>query len=105
MAESSPPQIFADRLRLIRSKRDLSQSELARRAGMQPSAVAHFEADRRKPSFDTVRALARALDVSADYLLGTTLATTAFRDEDKLSLNDRAYVQGIIDMMVSTKKG
>jgi hypothetical protein len=30
-------------------------------------------------------------------------ATTAFRDEDKLSTRDRDYVQGIIDMMISKK--
>jgi len=71
---------------------------------MQPSAVAHFEADRRKPSFDNVRALAKALEVSADYLLGTTEATTAFRNEDKLSTNDRVYIQGMIDMMINSKK-
>jgi len=104
MTKSSSETSFAERLRHIRDKRELSQSELARRAGMQPSAIAHFEADRRKPSFDNVRALAKALDVSADYLLGTTEATTAFRDEHRLSTNDRVYVQGIIDMMIGSKK-
>jgi len=104
MTKSSSETSFAERLRHIRDKRELSQSELARRAGMQPSAIAHFEADRRKPSFDNVRALAKALDVSADYLLGTTEATTAFRDEHRLSANDRVYVQGIIDMMIGSKK-
>ena len=104
MAKSSIPESFAARLRRIRDKRELSQSDLARRAGMQPSAVAHFEADRRKPSFDNVRALAKALEVSADYLLGTTEATTAFRNEDKLSTNDRVYIQGMIDMMINSKK-
>jgi transcriptional regulator with XRE-family HTH domain len=104
MPKSSSEGNFATRLRRIRDQRDLSQSELARRAGLDPSAVAHFEADRRKPSFDNVRALAQALDVSADYLLGTTEATTAFRDEEKLSSNDRRYIQEIIDSMIRTKK-
>lgn len=94
---------FSDRLREIREKRELSQSDLGRAAGMQPSAIAHFEAGRRKPSFDNVRALATALQVSADYLLGTNTATTAFRNEENLSAKDRDYVQGIIDMMNSKK--
>src|SRR5258705_12956454 len=98
MSESRIPGSFGARLRQIREKRELSQSDLARRAGMQPSAVAHFEADRRKPSFDNARALAKALDISADYLLGITEATTAFRDESKLSTKDRQYIQGMIDM-------
>src|SRR5690349_7017128 len=104
MTKSSMPLSFAYRLREMREKRELSQSELARDAGMQPSAIAHFEAGRRKPSFDNVRALARALKVSGDYLLGTQAATTAFRDEDKLSKNDRIFIQNLIDTMIKDKK-
>jgi len=104
MTQSSTPADFASRLRKTRENRELSQSELAREAGMQPSAIAHFEAGRRKPSFDNVRALARALKVSADYLLGTQAATTAFRNEDKLSAKDRLFIQNIIDTMIKDKK-
>jgi transcriptional regulator with XRE-family HTH domain len=103
MIQSSTPADFASRLRKTRENRELSQSELAREAGMQPSAIAHFEARRRKPSFDNVRALARALKVSADYLLGTQTATTAFRNEDKLSAKDRLFIQNIIDTMIKAK--
>ena len=71
---------------------------------MQPSAIAHFEAGRRKPSFDNVRALAKALKVSADFLLGAESATTAFRDEDKLSVKDRNFIQNIIDTMIKDKQ-
>jgi len=103
--ESSTKSVpFAVRLRRIRDERQLTQSDLARRAGMQPSAIAHFEADRRKPSFDNIRELAKALDVTVDYLMrGKEAATTAFRDEDKLSSRDRDYIQGIINMMIEKK--
>jgi transcriptional regulator with XRE-family HTH domain len=104
MSESSTPPSFGARLRKLREARELSQSELARKAGMQPSAIAHFEADRRKPSFDNIRALAKALDASADYLLGSTEATTAFRDEEKLSTTDRTFIQNVIDTMINKKK-
>lgn len=104
MTESSTSSDFASRLRKTRESRGQSQSELAREAGMQPSAIAHFEAGRRKPSFDNVRALAKALSVTADYLLGTKTATTAFRDEDKLTTKDRLFIQNIIDTMVQGKK-
>lgn len=105
MRKSSPQESFGARLRNRREDRELSQSDLARIAGLQPSAIAHFEADRRKPSFDNVRALAQALKVPADYLLGSSnQATTAFRNEDKLSAGDRDHIQGIIDMMVKNKK-
>ncbi len=94
---------FEQRLRKAREDRGLSQSELARLTGLQPSAIAHFEAGRRKPSFENVRALAVALEVSADFLLGSTQATTAFRDEEKLSRADRAYIQLLIDAINKKK--
>ena len=81
MSKSSTQETFGARLRKRREDRELSQSDLARIAGLQPSAIAHFEADRRKPSFDNVRALAQALKVPADYLLGSSSqAATAFRN-------------------------
>jgi len=106
MSKSSPKNgSFGARLRQTREDRKLSQSELAQRAGMQPSAIAHFEADRRKPSFDNIRTLAQSLKVTADYLLGNAAVTaTAFRDESKLSEHDRDHIQGIIDMMLKNKK-
>ena len=51
-----------------------------------------------------MRALAKALKVSADFLLGAESATTAFRDEDKLSAKDRNFIQNIIDTMIKDKQ-
>lgn len=61
---------FQTRLRFIRERRKMSQSDLARAAGMDPSAIAHFEAGRRKPGLDSLRAICEGVMVSADYLLG-----------------------------------
>jgi len=95
--------VFPSRLRTKREQRGLSQTELANKTGLQPSAIAHFEGGRRKPSFDNIRVLANALNVSSDYLLGNDGGATAFRNEENLSDTDRKYVQGIIDMMISKK--
>lgn len=101
MTESE--NLFAERLIAAREARGLSQAELARLAGLQPAAIGHFEHDRRKPSFANVRALAKALNVASDYLLGRSSAmegaTTAFRDEEKLSHADREHIQMMIDVM------
>ena len=71
MGPSSPtPRDFAGRLRAARELKGLSQAELAAKARLQPSAVSHFETGRRAPSFENLRGLADALDVSTDYLLG-----------------------------------
>ena len=68
---SSPAaKLFQSRLSRTRHKRHLSQSDLANRSGLQPSAVSHFETGNRAPSFDNLRRLADALEVTTDYLLG-----------------------------------
>ena len=73
MSESTnPTEVFQGRLRVARTARNLSQSELARRAELQPSAVSHFETGTRKPSFHNLKRLADALRVTTDYLLGRT---------------------------------
>jgi len=103
MESSTKIGSFAVRLREIREKRELSQSALARLSGMQPSAIAHFEAGRRKPSFDNIRELAKALHITTDHLMGEKVSATAFRNESELTTRDRDYVQGIIDMMLAKR--
>ena len=95
--EPTPSEIFQIRLRKAREElRKWSQSQLAERANMPPSSIAHFETGARKPSFDTLRRLANALDVTTDYLLGRVddpaLAEAGdplYRDMGKLSAADR----------------
>ena len=98
---------FGERLVAARTIRELSQTELAQRAGLQPAAIGHFERNRRKPSFANVRALAKALNVSSDYLLGRSTemkgATTAFRGEEQLSDADRDHIQMMIDVMAQRR--
>ena len=73
MGESiKPTEVFRRRLRIARTARNLSQSELARRADLQASAVSHFETGTRNPSFHNLKRLADALRVTTDYLLGRT---------------------------------
>jgi transcriptional regulator with XRE-family HTH domain len=63
--------LFRHRLVHARSNlRKMNQEELAKKAGLQPAAISHFETGSRKPSFDNLRKLAQALEVTTDYLLG-----------------------------------
>ena len=94
---------FGARLIAAREARELSQAELAKKSGLQAAAIGHFERNRRKPSFANVRALAQALSVSSDYLLGRAKsmegATTAFRGEENLTDADREHIQMMIELM------
>ncbi len=88
---------FAVLLREQREKRGLSQAELAQRASLQPSAISHFEAGRRAPSFDNLRRLADALDVTVDLLLSRENLNKAagptverlFRNWDQMTAADQ----------------
>lgn len=98
--------VFAKRLKKEREVRELTQAELARLSGLQTSAIGHFEGNRRKPSFANIRALAKVLRVSADYLTGIsdTRVMTAFRNEENLTESDRTTIQMMIDAMNEKNK-
>ena len=74
--------MFKNRLVLARQIRKLNQEELARKSGLKPAAISHFETGARKPSFDNLKKLADALQVTGDYLLGRTDDMEGFADVD-----------------------
>ena len=63
---------LAEGLRQLREARHLSQSEIARIAGVSPSAISQAEAGRRGLGLDTVVAIAEGFGISLDELLGTS---------------------------------
>ena len=109
MLQSSPPSpstVFPERLRTAREYRGLNQSELAVKAKMQASAISHFETGTRKPSFDNLRNLADALDVTTDYLLGRVSqfkdlagADRLHRHYEALDGSDRKMADDLITML------
>lgn len=101
--------IFRERLKSAREIRGYSQKELAKRARMPSSSIAHFET-RRKPSFDSLKRLAIALEITTDYLLGRVdspeLAQDGdplFRDVAKLTGHDREIAKDFLDMLANRK--
>ena len=97
---------FAERLRFAREAlRGLTQEKLAERSGLPPTSISHFENPQgtRKPSFDNLRRLAKALEVSTDYLLGrtddpvgTAVDDKLYRDVKLLNDEDKRIAQDII---------
>ena len=103
---------FARRLRHAREDmRKITQGKLAEAAGLPATAISHFEADARKPSFDSLRRLANALDVTTDWLLGRTeelgasaSAAQFHRDLQKMSDADRATVELLVKALANKNK-
>lgn len=56
----NPPSIAAALLQLARLKAGLSQSQLAKRAGVPPTMVSAYERDRRQPTLATLLRLLKA---------------------------------------------
>lgn len=61
---------FPERLVSLRKSRNLTQKQLAAEMQLSELAIQHYEAQRRKPAFDVLIALADYFDVSLDYLVG-----------------------------------
>lgn len=108
---TQPSLVFPERLRSAREYRGLNQQELAGRAGLQPSAISHFETGTRKPSFDNLHLLAETLDVTIDYLLGRVAEFKALagadqlhRHYDKLDGADRKMADDLITMLAARAK-
>ena len=111
MTTEQPIEIFNERLRKARDLRGLSQAQLAAKSGLPPASVSHFESGPRKPSFDNLKALAAALDVTTDYLLGRSDTPEAsaetvgrlHRDLHKLTSQDLELAQGFVELLIKKR--
>lgn len=72
---------IGDRIRSLREFRDLTQEELASRAGVSVDTIRMLEQNRRQSArVDTLRKLARALDVQLERLVGQATVTQQLAD-------------------------
>lgn len=60
---------IGERLKGLRQSKGLTQSELAQKLGISPSAVGMYEQNRREPDSNTILKICSFFGVSADYLL------------------------------------
>ena len=61
---------IGDRIRDLRTKQKLSQSELGDKVDTDSTIISRWETNRVRPSQKYIVRLAKALDTSTDYLLG-----------------------------------
>lgn len=65
-------KIFHEKLRDLRMARGLSQAEVSAALGLTRSAYANYEQGIREPSYETLRAICKFFNVSADFLIGVS---------------------------------
>jgi len=105
-----------ERLKTLRKQKDLSQQELAERAGVHYTHIGRYERGQSKPTTETLRGLAEALGVSLDYLVdGATddVARATFEDRDllrqfqelqTLDEDDKRIIKTLIDAFLAKRK-
>ena len=69
-------KVVADKIKILREKKGITQSELAANLGITRSAVNAWEMGITVPSTQYVVELAKFFNVSADYLLGLSSTST-----------------------------
>ena len=62
--------LLSERMKTTRKRAGITQQELGRRLGVSGSMIGQWENGFRNPKYETVKRIAVALDVSAEYLLG-----------------------------------
>jgi transcriptional regulator with XRE-family HTH domain len=87
--QKEPTTVFGTRLLAARRARGLTQTQLADAIGGTQKAISYYEATGGNPSADVVTKLAKALDTTADDLLGLsephdTSSEPATPDEKRL---------------------
>lgn len=61
---------FGGKIRLLREKQELNQTELGQAVNMTQRKIPYLENGKYEPGMDDLRALCRYFNVSADYLRG-----------------------------------
>ena len=69
---------FGQRLRAIRKEKGLSQDDFAALLGTSKQVLSRYEIGQRIPKITQVQQYAKALNVSADYLMGDSAEEAAF---------------------------
>jgi transcriptional regulator with XRE-family HTH domain len=76
------PKIMGMRIKKKREALGLSQKKLAEQTQISPPAINQYEKGFKTPSTETLLRLAGVLDVSVDYLIGTTLTEEILIDDE-----------------------
>ena len=93
---------FGLRLKQLREKHNLSQSQVAKRLGITRAAISSYENNISLPSVNVLAELALLYRVSTDYLLGLDNRTTIVLGG--LTPRQSAVIQEVMDTLVTEFK-
>lgn len=101
---------FGKRLTEVRKLKKLSQDDIGKKVGVHGAVIGRYERDEVKPSIEMAKDLAQALEVSLDYLVGSTdvlLEKTVLDkilDIQKLKPQEKDHVFALLDAFLKQTK-
>ena len=87
------------RVRQQRELNQLTQAQLAEKAGVTMSFIGHIERGEKKASVETVVALCNAMDISPSVLLQDSLSDGAMQSQLTIDENNEDLMKGIMHML------
>jgi transcriptional regulator with XRE-family HTH domain len=107
---------IGDRIKELRTKLKMTQTDLAIRVGLSYIQVGRYETQKSKPSSEILQKLATALETSTDYLIsGSSYETVSaqltdkellsqFKEVEKLNKEDKYLIKTFIDAFITKRK-
>lgn len=92
-------KVFSERLKQARQAKGLSQAKLAEVVGVGQNAISNYEKAGNKgsmPKLETAAEMAKALDVSLDWLVGTT---DKQKNEAAAKMDGRSFLDYLITLL------
>lgn len=107
---------IGERIKDLRTKKKLTQSDLAKLVGLSYIQVGRYETEKSNPSSDVLQKIAQALDTTNDFLMnGATheMASSQLTDKEllnqfkaveKLSPEDKHLIKTFIDAFLTKRQ-
>ena len=75
--------MLGTRLREIRKKNKLTQTQLAEKVGTQKGTISNYENGHSTPPNEMLKRISKVLNISSDYLLGISEEKNSYVKEDE----------------------
>jgi transcriptional regulator with XRE-family HTH domain len=102
---------LADRITTLRKQKDMSQTALAKAAGVSREIIGRYERGEAMPSIEVAKKIADTFAVSLDYLVGEGInasfdkkSLTRLQDIEKLDADTKEKIYFVIDNIIQNVK-
>lgn len=101
---------FGKRLGEVRKDKKMSQEDIAKKLNVHGAVIGRYERDEVKPSIDVAAQIAKALEVSLDYLVGNTdllldkAIIKRIQEIQKLDAEDKGHIFALMDAFLRDTK-